>query len=100
MNLRDTPEQARFRSDVRAFLAANLPSGWGTPALRAAQSGEGHIAFGRAWQRKLHDGGFAGLEWPRAFGGRGASATLSLIFGEEYARVRAPELVQDRKSVV
>ncbi|MCX5740230.1 MAG: acyl-CoA dehydrogenase family protein, partial [Proteobacteria bacterium] len=94
MNLRDTPEQARFRSDVCAFLAANLPSGWGTPAFRAAKSGEERVAFGRAWQRKLHDGGFAGLEWPPAFGGRGASAIESLIFGEEYARVRAPELVQ------
>ena len=94
MNLRDTPEQAHFRSDVRAFLAANLPPGWGTPAFRAPQSGEERVAFGRAWQRKLHDGGFAGLEWPRAFGGRGASAIDSLIFGEECARVRAPELVQ------
>ncbi len=94
MNLRDTPEQARFRSDVRDWLAANLPPGWGTPAVRAPQDGEARVVFGRAWQRKLHDGGYAGLEWPRAYGGRGASAIESLIFGEEYARLRAPELLQ------
>ena len=94
MNLRDAPEQARFRSEVRAFLAASLPAGWGTPAFRMPQSGEERVAFGRAWQRRLFDGGFAGLEWPRSFGGRGASAIESLIFGEEAARVRAPELVQ------
>ena len=94
MNLRDSPEQARFRSEVRAWLAANLPAGWGTAAFREPTSGEERVGFGRAWQRKLHDGGFAGLEWPREFGGRGATAIEALIFGEESARVRAPEPTQ------
>jgi alkylation response protein AidB-like acyl-CoA dehydrogenase len=94
VNLRDSPEQARFRSEVRAWLAANLPPGWGTPGFREPQSGEERVAFGCAWQRKLFDGGFAGLEWPQAFGGRGATAIEALIFGEESARVRAPRPIQ------
>ena len=94
VNLRDSPEQARFRSEVRGWLVANLPAGWGTPAFSEPASGEERVAFGRAWQRKLFDGGFAGLEWPREFGGRGATAIEALIFGEESARVRAPEPIQ------
>jgi len=94
VNLRDTPAQARFRAEVRAWLAANLPPGWGTPAFVAPRSAQERVAFGRAWQRKLFDGGFAGLDWPREFGGRGASAVEDLIFGEEYAHVRAPDMIQ------
>ena len=94
MNFRETPEQRRFRSEVRAWLAANLPPGWGTPAFRAPETGAERVAFGRAWQRRLFDAGFAGLDWPKQYGGRGASALESLIFGEEYAAARAPDAIQ------
>jgi alkylation response protein AidB-like acyl-CoA dehydrogenase len=42
------------------------------------------------WQRRLFDAGYAGLHWPKEFGGRGASPTEQLIFYEETARARAP----------
>jgi alkylation response protein AidB-like acyl-CoA dehydrogenase len=92
VDFRDTPEQARFRAEVRAWLEANLPEGWGTPAFRMPRGGAEQVSFGRAWMRRLFDGGYAGLDWPREYGGRGASASESLIFGEEYARAWAPDL--------
>jgi alkylation response protein AidB-like acyl-CoA dehydrogenase len=93
MDLRDSPQEARFRAEVRAWLAANLPEGWGTPACREPGTAAERVAFGRAWQRKLFDGGFAGLSWPREFGGRGAGVIESLIWGQEYARARGPNLI-------
>ncbi|MEN8181584.1 MAG: acyl-CoA dehydrogenase family protein [Myxococcota bacterium] len=93
MDLADSPEQARFRQEVRAWLRANLPAGWGTPACRMPESLEERVAFAREWQRRLHAGGFAGLDWPREYGGRGAGVLESLIYGEEYARARAPDLI-------
>jgi hypothetical protein len=38
----------------------------------------------------LFDAGYAGLHWPKEYGGRGASPTEQLIFYEETARARAP----------
>jgi len=94
MDLRETPEQAHFRAEARRWLAENLPEGWGTPAFREPAEGADKVAFARAWQRRLHDGGWAGLDWPRAYGGREIDATRSLIWHEEYCRARAPDLIQ------
>jgi alkylation response protein AidB-like acyl-CoA dehydrogenase len=84
---RDTPEQARFRDEVRRWLEAHLP-----PGLGAERTAEARVAAARAWQGELFRGGLAGLDWPVAYGGRGVPPTLSLVFQEEYARARAPEL--------
>ena len=46
--------------------------------------------FDLAWQRKQYDGGWAGISWPREYGGRGASALEQLIWYEEYARAGGP----------
>jgi alkylation response protein AidB-like acyl-CoA dehydrogenase len=94
VDLRDTPEEARFRGSVREWLRANLPEGWGQPGYRGPRTGEERVAFGRAWQRKLFDGGFAGLDWPREYGGRGATPIEHLIWGEEYARAWGPDMTQ------
>jgi alkylation response protein AidB-like acyl-CoA dehydrogenase len=45
----------------------------------------------REWQRTLFDGGYAGLAWPREYGGRGATLMEQVVFNEEVARVRAPD---------
>src|SRR5204863_948887 len=46
--------------------------------------------FRREWQRKLHDAGYAGLSWPKEYGGRGATLVEQAIFGEEMVRAKAP----------
>jgi hypothetical protein len=47
-------------------------------------------AYDTAWQRKLYDAGYAGLAWPKQFGGRGFPATQQLVYLEEYMRAGAP----------
>ena len=94
MDLRDSPELARFRAEARRWLRASLPAGWGTPAFAKPASLEARVAFARAWQRRLHEGGFAGVDWPREYGGRSATVRESLVWWEEYARAGAPNLIQ------
>ena len=94
MDLHETPEQQAFRREVRAWLAENLPEGWGTPAFAMPESAEDQVAFARWWQRRLYEGGWAGLHWPREYGGRELGVWEGVIWGEEYARVAAPNLIQ------
>lgn len=93
MECRLTAEEERFRAKVADWLSRNLPAGWGTPAFRMPDSMEDEVSFGRSWQRKLYEGGWAGVSWPKEYGGRGASLIEQLIFCEEYARLRAPNLM-------
>ncbi|MEE8311277.1 MAG: acyl-CoA dehydrogenase family protein [Candidatus Binatia bacterium] len=92
MDLRDTPEETTFRAEVRSWLEANLPAGWGTPAFEQPTAPDARVAFLKGWQKRLCEGGWAGLDWPKQYGGRGATIMESIIFGEEYARLRAPDM--------
>ena len=68
MDLRDTPEEAAFRAEVRGWLEANFPT-----ALAGPRSGEEEYADAwLQWSRKLADAGYAGLTWPKEYGGSGA----------------------------
>jgi alkylation response protein AidB-like acyl-CoA dehydrogenase len=93
MNFRLTEEQARFQREVREWLGANLPPGWGTPAYPKAETPADKVAFMRRWYRRLHDGGWAGLHWPREYGGRGATPIEQFLFAEEYTRLGAPAMI-------
>jgi alkylation response protein AidB-like acyl-CoA dehydrogenase len=88
MDLRETPEEQAFRQSARRWLADNLPAG------PAPEAGAERVAFAKSWQRRLFDGGWAGLDWPARYGGRGASVIESLIWFEEYARAGAPSLIE------
>src|SRR5216117_936448 len=49
-------------------------------------------AYDQAWQRRMYDSGWAGIAWPRAHGGRGATLMEQLVWCEEYARAGAPDI--------
>ena len=87
MDLRDTPEEAAFRAELRAWLDANLPD-----EKRGGRGGAQRFddAFGREWSRMLHEAGYAGLTWPAEYGGAGAPYSFQAIFYEESARAQAP----------
>jgi alkylation response protein AidB-like acyl-CoA dehydrogenase len=90
MDLSLTPEETQFRDAVRAWLKANVPPAW-THSLKDPESKRAHRDYLRAWQRKLFDGGWAGLSWPKEHGGRGATIIEQSIFQEELAMVGAPD---------
>jgi alkylation response protein AidB-like acyl-CoA dehydrogenase len=85
-----TAEELAFRDELRHWLAANLPAGWGETVFEPADEDE-RAQFRLDWERKLYGGGWNGIDWPKEYGGRGASLVEQAIFAEENARARAPE---------
>jgi alkylation response protein AidB-like acyl-CoA dehydrogenase len=87
VDLRDTPDEAAFRDGVKAWLDANL-----SDELRGARYGGRRFEeLGREWSRKLHEAGYAGLTWPKEYGGAGAPYSYQAILLEETARAEAPQ---------
>jgi alkylation response protein AidB-like acyl-CoA dehydrogenase len=84
MDFNDTPEEAAFRNEARAFLAANAePKSRARPVLRLGDLGADAVAHCKAWQAKKADAGFAAITWPKRFGGREASPILQVIYHQE-----------------
>ena len=90
MDLRDTPEEAAFRSEVRAWLEANAPDDLPELTSPAALRDLEDVGAAKAWSAKLAGAGYAGLTWPVEFGGRGAPLSYQAIYLEEAAAVQAP----------
>jgi alkylation response protein AidB-like acyl-CoA dehydrogenase len=84
VDLRDTTDEATFRQEVRGFIARNLPESSRTRGARRFEDAD------REWSRKLGEAGYAGLTWPREYGGAGAPYSHQAIFLEELARAEAP----------
>jgi alkylation response protein AidB-like acyl-CoA dehydrogenase len=82
-----TPEEEAFRTELRAWLAAHVPR------APVPDDEDRRRDFQRAWQRELAGAGYVGIQWPREYGGRGASLNEQIIFTEEMARARAPEIL-------
>jgi len=84
MQLSHTPEEEQFREEVRAWLCANVPRG------KRPRTGMALREYDLEWQRRQYDGGWAGISWPREYGGRGLSLAQQVIWYEECAVARAP----------
>ena len=85
MNLDLTAEELSFREEVRSWLADNVPS---QPRPRDGVAAREHDL---AWQARQYQGGWAGINWPTEYGGRGLSTVEQLLWYEEYARAGAPD---------
>jgi alkylation response protein AidB-like acyl-CoA dehydrogenase len=96
VDFEDTPEQAAFRAEARAFLEAHAPPrtgddmSWtkGVLSLDPAVEEE-YRERNRRWQQTLYDNGWAGITWPAEYGGRGGTTAESIIFGQEAAQFAA-----------
>jgi alkylation response protein AidB-like acyl-CoA dehydrogenase len=83
MDLTLNAEEQAFRDEVRAWLADEHPG-------PEPEGEDAKFEFRRAWQHKLHEAGWAGISWPKEYGGRGATLIEQAIFSEEMARSKAP----------
>lgn len=89
MDLKLTADEVRFRDELRAWLGANVPADWDE---KREESLESRFEYLKTWQRKLYEAGWAGISWPKEYGGRGASLMQQVIFYEEMARATAPPM--------
>src|SRR5215469_6291494 len=91
MDFSDTEEEAAFRSEARAFLAANAePKGHARPVLRLGDLGPDAVKRCKEWQAKKADAGFAAITWPKTYGGRDASPILQVIYNQEEEAYEVP----------
>ena len=107
MNWEDTPEQAAFRAEVRAFVRERFPTAY-TPDPDAEQSLEPEDVWGYnwpvdrnspdpprregalEWAAALAERGWITPHWPVEYGGAGLSAMEEFILQEEMMRARVP----------
>jgi alkylation response protein AidB-like acyl-CoA dehydrogenase len=85
MDLRFSPADEQYRHKLRAWLTANVPGD------KAPEDQDGDFAYRRAWQRKLYQGGWVGIHWPKEYGGQGATLLQQAIYAQEMTRARAPQ---------
>jgi alkylation response protein AidB-like acyl-CoA dehydrogenase len=96
MDFRDTPEEAAFRVEARSWLADHAKPKTADSAppatLTDAFSPEEmeHVRRSKAWQATLYDGGWAGVTWPKEYGGRGGTPIQAVIFAEEQSHFDVP----------
>src|SRR5712671_5099742 len=88
MNFDDTPQEAAFRAEAKAWIAANAPKQY-EEELRKSSLGRTQLKgvdileVAKAWQKKKADAGWACLHWPKEYGGRGASPIERVIWQQE-----------------
>jgi len=93
MNFDFTDKEEAFRKEVRAWLETNLPDDLRGRAFASSRADREEVQKLRAWQKRMHAAGYVGMDWPREFGGRGASITEMVILYQEMARAESPQLV-------
>ena len=90
MDFQFAPQEEAFRQELRSWLEANLPADYDPDKFAWEMEAEERFHFQMAWHRKLHEGRWVGIHWPKEYGGRGATLIEQFIFHEELERVHAP----------
>src|SRR5205085_5602154 len=88
MNFDDTPQEAAFRAQAKAWIAANAPRQYEDELKKASLGrtqlkGANILEVAKAWQKKKADAGWACLHWPKEYGGRGATPIERVIWQQE-----------------
>src|SRR5512133_1776521 len=88
MNFEDTQQEAAFRAEAKAWIAANAPKQYEEDLRKSSLGrtqvkGANLLEVAKAWQKKKAEAGWACLHWPKEYGGRGASPSERVIWGQE-----------------
>jgi alkylation response protein AidB-like acyl-CoA dehydrogenase len=90
VDLNDTPEQASYRAEARAWLEANKDQ---APPRSGSSEDSAYIDARRAWQRRLAEAGLAAVTWPREVGGRGLGPIEQVTVNQEISRAQVPGIL-------
>jgi alkylation response protein AidB-like acyl-CoA dehydrogenase len=85
-----SPAEVAFAAEARSWLEANLPAAWRRDHCWTRVEEPLWLEIARPWQRRLHEGGWAAIAWPREHGGRGASVIERWLFDQALDEVGAP----------
>ena len=91
MDFEDTPDEAAFRARAHAFLDSHAKKRDGAGMIyRAGSEDPSFRNEAKAWQAKKANAGYAGITWPREWGGQGGSAIQQVIYDQEEAKYTVP----------
>lgn len=92
MDFSYAPEDEEFRAELRAWIDANLPDFLEQGEIGPAQTDSTLRTMQRrqAWQRRLNEGGWAAINWPKEWGGREATIMQNVIYSQEMAEAKTP----------
>ena len=98
MDFQDSPQEAAFRKDVRAFIKQEMPPGLSRRGKGGAMFGggggrflqEGYWQKLRGWLDKLNERGWVAPAWPTEYGGAGLTVIEQFILNQEMATLGAP----------
>ncbi|GEL18635.1 acyl-CoA dehydrogenase family protein [Pseudonocardia asaccharolytica] len=93
MDLTFTEAEEDFRRQLRAWLRANIPEEWKRPGFWESFDDDESFRLRREWERAKALAGFAGIQWPTEYGGRGGTPGMKAIYDEEMVLARAPRTV-------
>ena len=92
MDFQDTPEQALWRDEVRAFVERERPREYDPDkGMMGGEEGPPRDEpWYKRWQAKLAERGWIAPAWPQAYGGAGLGVMEQFILNEEFAEARVP----------
>jgi alkylation response protein AidB-like acyl-CoA dehydrogenase len=93
VNFDFSEQEEAFRKEVRQWLERNLPDDLRGRAFAASRADRDEVRRLRAWQKRMYDAGYCAMDWPREFGGRGATLVEQVILYQEMARAESPQFV-------
>jgi alkylation response protein AidB-like acyl-CoA dehydrogenase len=91
MDFNESPEEAAWRAECRAWLDEHAPAVAGTaPDMPGELAGGNYLDRARTWQRMKFDAGLAKITWEPEYGGRTGTTNEQVIFNQEEAKYRVP----------
>ena len=95
MDFTDTPEEAEYRAHVRAWLDANAEKLTPGATFKAKYGSDDLVPLAKEWQAKKFQAGFAGITWPKEYGGQGGTQMQQVIYNQEEAEYVTPRGVYE-----
>jgi alkylation response protein AidB-like acyl-CoA dehydrogenase len=99
MDFTFSEHELAFAAAARAWLEANVPAAWRRDHAWTRAEDPLWTEIARDWQRRLFEGGWAAISWPRAHGGRGATVIERWLFEEQLDRIGAPRPIASSGAV-
>ena len=92
MNLQFTQEELNFQKEVKGWIKENYPKDM---KERYMGSPNGHVTKDEhmKWQQALYAKGWAGINWPKEYGGAAFTASQKFMFNKEMSAASAPSVV-------
>ncbi len=93
MDFSISKQEEAFRDEFRTWLEENLPEGWLEGDHSLPEDEAEYRSFLVDWQKKLYEGGWGAVSWPKEYGGRDATLMEEIIYHQEMVRVQAPPII-------